>query len=50
MTVHPVSYGAALRCAAVVPMGSYDEETVLAFVSDLFRRDYNDVELSLIHI
>jgi hypothetical protein len=38
------SYGSALRAAAAVPMSNYDVETVLAFVADLFRKEFSDVE------
>lgn len=38
------SYGSALRAATSVSLSAYDRETLLAFVADLFRKEYGDVE------
>lgn len=41
------SYGSALRIAASVRLTEYDRQTLTAFIGDLFRREYSDVERDL---
>lgn len=41
------TYGRALRVAASVRLAEYDRQTIAAFLADLFRKDYEDVERDL---
>lgn len=38
------SYGSALRVVAGTPLAECDRETLTAFLADLFRKEYNDVQ------
>lgn len=40
-------YGSALRVASAVPLADYDRETLTAFIADLFRKDFSEVERDL---
>ena len=40
-------YGSALRVAASVRLTEYDRQTLCAFIADLFRKDFDDVETHL---
>ena len=44
MASGPVSYGSALRAASAVRLSSYDEETIVSFIADLFGKEFNDVQ------
>ena len=38
------SYGAALRVAVRDRLSSYDEQTITAFLADLYHKDFSEVE------
>lgn len=40
-------YGSALRIAASVRLSEYDRQTLCAFIADVFRKEFGEVEHDL---